>query len=130
MKFLCGFVRIPEVVLEASGGLQTPQTPSGLASVRYKTFILLFLRSISVRILSATWWLFVAIVTALYLANLVVAILAVWSGGSLKLLVPIEVSRCNIKLVYASLHNTFTLFSTIPNNLMQAVIMMEIVFIR
>jgi hypothetical protein len=71
----------------------------------------------------------VAIVTALYLASLVVAILALWSGGSFKLLVPVEVSRCNIKLVYSSLHNTFTLFLTIPNNLMQAVIMMEIVLI-
>jgi hypothetical protein len=96
---------------------------------RFETFILLFLRSISVRILSVTWWLFVAIVIALYLANLVVTILALSSGPSPRTLVPVEVSKCNIKLVYVSLHNTFTLFLTVPNSLIQTVIIIEIILI-
>jgi hypothetical protein len=31
-KFLCGFVRIPGVIPEASGGVQPPQTPPPVAA--------------------------------------------------------------------------------------------------
>jgi hypothetical protein len=35
-KFLCGFVRIPGVILEASGGAQPPP-PRGLATARHSS---------------------------------------------------------------------------------------------
>jgi hypothetical protein len=34
-KFLCGFARIPGVILEASEGVQTPKPPRGLATVLF-----------------------------------------------------------------------------------------------